>query len=522
MEFLSGGDLCSLLKKWDCFYEEMARLYIAEAVVALEYLHSEGIVHRDLKPDNMLINHDGHIKLTDFGLSLIGLIEKRESSEGLDVMSPAERLEGLISDMSNKAVGTPDYLAPEVVAGTQCGPDVDWWALGVILYEFLVGIPPFAGDTVEAIFDNILRREIEWPQEGLSPQARNLIDQLLQLDPKNRLGHGGNVAAIRSHPFFAGLDWQNLFNETPMFVPRKETVDQDPTIYFEERPPAENQVGDEDLIEEDDDDTGEGSFAELPSPFDSQPPHGFSATASQDISPTDSAVAGDHETPSAAAPAPVSPQTDQDDMPPLEDDDSSPLPAPHAPAVVTSSTQSAATSPPLSAPVSSTPTPTAQSPAQFPAHPLRVDTQTHSAHSEAPNSQRSEGTPHSQRGHATPPTESVQAPLPGNGNSHGLAHAPQDRRALGLSLSRSSSGNLLAEAFKYDYVNLGNLQDMNEALVTPRGRQRSNSVSSKEKPDSLRRVRDIEKRSASLTHSDKEALQGPKDSQSPRQRQAGS
>ena len=117
-------------------------------------------------------------------------------------------------------MGTPDYLAPEMLLGTGHGPEVDWWALGVMVYEFLAGVPPFNAETPEDIFDRILRRDIVWPDD-MDPAARDLIDRLLTVDPAARLGHRG-AAEVKAHPFFAGINWDTLLQESreDIFVPR--------------------------------------------------------------------------------------------------------------------------------------------------------------------------------------------------------------------------------------------------------------------------------------------------------------
>ena len=207
----------------------MARLYIAEVVLALEYLHSMNIVHRfflhsflnplflsppppfpfspsswyrDLKPDNMLVTVDGHIKLTDFGLSFVGA----------EVLGIHE---------GNRVVGTPDYIAPEALMGTGYGPSVDWWALGIVLFELLVGFPPFNDESPTHIFQNILKKEICWPlpPEELSPEAKDLIEQLLTTERTERLGANG-AGEVKKHPFFAGLDWDNLLGTKLQFQPQ--------------------------------------------------------------------------------------------------------------------------------------------------------------------------------------------------------------------------------------------------------------------------------------------------------------
>ncbi|XP_060205412.1 probable serine/threonine protein kinase IREH1 isoform X2 [Lycium barbarum] len=153
MEYLNGGDLYSLLRNLGCLDEDVARVYIAEVVLALEYLHSLRVVHRDLKPDNLLIAHDGHIKLTDFGLSKVGLINSTDELSGPAVsgtsMMEDDEFQLLAPEHQQErrekrsAVGTPDYLAPEILLGTGHGFTADWWSVGVILFELIVGIPPF-------------------------------------------------------------------------------------------------------------------------------------------------------------------------------------------------------------------------------------------------------------------------------------------------------------------------------------------------------------------------------------------
>ncbi|KAH9313805.1 hypothetical protein KI387_022432, partial [Taxus chinensis] len=174
MEYLNGGDLYSLLRNVGCLEEDVARIYIAELVLALEYLHSLGIVHRDLKPDNILIAHDGHIKLTDFGLSKLGLINSTDDLAGTGA-SGSMILEDHSCDTSSEdvhyrerrknrsAVGTPDYLAPEILLGTEHGYTADWWSTGIVLFELLTGIPPFTAEHPQIIFDNILNQKIPWP-----------------------------------------------------------------------------------------------------------------------------------------------------------------------------------------------------------------------------------------------------------------------------------------------------------------------------------------------------------------------
>ncbi|KAL2463005.1 putative serine/threonine protein kinase IREH1 [Forsythia ovata] len=244
MEYLNGGDLYSLLRNLGCLDEDVARVYIAEVVLALEYLHSLRVVHRDLKPDNLLIAHDGHIKLTDFGLSKVGLINSTD-----DLSGPAVSGTSLMEDeepqlsasehqqerrKKRSAVGTPDYLAPEILLGTGHGFTADWWSVGVILFELIVGIPPFNAEHPQKIFDNILNCKIPWPRvpEEMSPEAHDLIDQLLTEDPNERLGARG-ASEVKQHPFFRDINWYTLARQKAAFVPASESALD--TSYFTSR-----------------------------------------------------------------------------------------------------------------------------------------------------------------------------------------------------------------------------------------------------------------------------------------------
>ncbi len=159
MEYVEGGDCATLLKNMGPFPLDLARLYFAETVLAVEYLHSFGIVHRDLKPDNLLITSMGHIKLTDFGLSKMGLMNLATTlSEGY--------LDRETKQFTDKQVfGTPEYLAPEVILRQGYARTVDWWSLGVILYEFLIGCVPFFGETPEELFAHVINDEFEFPDD---------------------------------------------------------------------------------------------------------------------------------------------------------------------------------------------------------------------------------------------------------------------------------------------------------------------------------------------------------------------
>ncbi|KAM9167156.1 LOW QUALITY PROTEIN: microtubule-associated serine/threonine-protein kinase 1 [Mergus octosetaceus] len=246
MEYVEGGDCATLLKHIGALPLELARLYFAETVLALEYLHNYGIVHRDLKPDNLLITSLGHVKLTDFGLSKMGLMSLTTNLyEG--------HMEKDAREFRDKQVcGTPEYIAPEVILRQGYGKPVDWWAMGIVLYEFLVGCVPFFGDTPEELFGQVISDEILWPEgdEALPPDAQHLISRLLQPDPLRRLGAGG-AQEVKAHGFFVALDWTGLLRQKAEFVPHLES--EEDTSYFDTRSDRYTHVAsyeDEDTTED--------------------------------------------------------------------------------------------------------------------------------------------------------------------------------------------------------------------------------------------------------------------------------
>ncbi|KAI8828722.1 hypothetical protein BJ741DRAFT_414238 [Chytriomyces cf. hyalinus JEL632] len=258
MEYLIGGDLSTLLSAFGTFDLTMTRMYTAEVVLALEYLHANGITHRDLKPDNMLITKDGHVKLTDFGLSSVSTEEQIQKSvlsvpDAPGAAASMRKIQRRMSKVdaqqrrlkegsSQQLLGTPDYLAPELLLGLDHGPIVDWWSLGICAYEWLVGIPPFTDETTEAIFKNILNHDIQWPEEqaeegeaetnpdgAISSDAKDFVMKLLNQDPFTRL----KAAGIKKHAFFEGTDWEHLLDHPAPFIPAPN--DGTDTSYFDGR-----------------------------------------------------------------------------------------------------------------------------------------------------------------------------------------------------------------------------------------------------------------------------------------------
>ncbi|KAI8334590.1 hypothetical protein BC941DRAFT_378713 [Chlamydoabsidia padenii] len=374
LEYLNGGDCSALIKVLGRLPEDWARNYLAEVTLGLGYLYNKNIIHRDLKPDNLLIDQNGHLKLTDFGLSRIGFLDRRVRDElsydpystndaplptspapsrsntpplpssptiscntklsptfsnlykhsyfsalferdrqrrgsqassssscgggdfgSANDQSPRLNLHqqqyvtnystsatstpgwmdernsfswhrssnggnqtGILSTGHGKtslvdnaeqanddtskeqtqhnfrAIGTPDYIAPESILGTGNDSMVDWWALGVICYEFLYGYPPFNDDSPDKVFENILSRRIDWHENEIdvSVEARDFMEKLMTLDPTKRLGANG-PDEVKQHPFFKDIDWDHLLSASPSFVPQP--IGQEDTAYFDTR-----------------------------------------------------------------------------------------------------------------------------------------------------------------------------------------------------------------------------------------------------------------------------------------------
>ncbi|KAF4532795.1 hypothetical protein B566_EDAN002645 [Ephemera danica] len=246
MEYVEGGDCATLLKNIGALPPDTARLYFAETVLAVEYLHSYGIVHRDLKPDNLLITALGHIKLTDFGLSKMGLMS-------LATNLYEDYIDRETRQFSDKQVfGTPEYIAPEVIMRQGYGKPVDWWSMGIILYEFVVGCVPFFGETPEELFAHTVNDDIEWPDDKEFPiqlETKDVITALLQQNPRDRLGTGG-AHEVKEHMYFFGLNWNSLLRQKAEFVPQLD--DEEDTSYFDTRMDRYNHDLDEDTDDMDD------------------------------------------------------------------------------------------------------------------------------------------------------------------------------------------------------------------------------------------------------------------------------
>ncbi|VDK69599.1 unnamed protein product [Litomosoides sigmodontis] len=187
-EYIPGGELFSYLRNVQQFPDLTARFYACEVILALEYLHSKNIVYRDLKPENLMLTKSGHLKLTDFGFAKT------------------------IKNKTNTLCGTPEYLAPEVIDGKGYNKAVDWWSLGVLIYEMLTGLPPFQGDTLPNIYEEIITGQVDFPKT-MDFLATDLIKKLLVLDPAKRLGNlEGGAEDIKIQTWFSDVRWDDVIN----------------------------------------------------------------------------------------------------------------------------------------------------------------------------------------------------------------------------------------------------------------------------------------------------------------------
>ncbi|WOO77094.1 Serine/threonine-protein kinase CBK1 [Vanrija pseudolonga] len=260
MEFLPGGDLMTMLIKYDTFSEDVTKFYMAECILAIEAVHNLGFIHRDIKPDNILIDSMGHIKLSDFGLStgfhkqhdsayyqkLLGggdVSNHRHSSTGgaarNSVMVNSINLtmtskQDIATWKANRrklaysTVGTPDYISPEIFLQQGYGKECDWWSLGAIMFECLVGYPPFCSENAHDVYRKIIdwRNHLYFPDDvHLSREAEDLVRRML-CEAERRL----TVEQLKAHPFFYGVDWTTIRNIDAPFVPHLRSMTD--TSYF--------------------------------------------------------------------------------------------------------------------------------------------------------------------------------------------------------------------------------------------------------------------------------------------------
>ncbi|XP_057776188.1 uncharacterized protein LOC130995056 isoform X1 [Salvia miltiorrhiza] len=248
MEYLPGGDMMTLLMREDTLSENVAKFYIAQSVLAIESIHKHNYIHRDIKPDNLLLDKNGHMKLSDFGLCkpldcrTLSTVNENEELDDENIREPMD-IDGRFPDAANvsswrspreqlqhwqmnrrklafSTVGTPDYIAPEVLLKKGYSMECDWWSLGAIMYEMLVGYPPFYADDPMTTCRKIVhwKNHLRFPEDTkISPEAKDLVCRLL-CDVEHRLGTGG-AAQIKAHPWFVDVDWDKLYDMEAAFKP---------------------------------------------------------------------------------------------------------------------------------------------------------------------------------------------------------------------------------------------------------------------------------------------------------------
>lgn len=190
LEYIAGGELFTYLRNIGRLDNNHSRLYAGQITLMFEYLHSLNVIYRDLKPENLLIHPDGYLKLTDFGFAKV------------------------VEGRTYTLCGTPEYLAPEILLNKGHGKPVDWWTLGIIIYEMLAGIDPFSDEDPMSIYQKILRGKLKFPR-NFDKNAKSLVKHILVSDLTKRYGNLKNgVNDIKNHRWFAGIDWQRLVTKS--------------------------------------------------------------------------------------------------------------------------------------------------------------------------------------------------------------------------------------------------------------------------------------------------------------------
>uniref|UniRef100_A0A2P2L221 non-specific serine/threonine protein kinase n=1 Tax=Rhizophora mucronata TaxID=61149 RepID=A0A2P2L221_RHIMU len=243
MEYLPGGDIMTLLMREDILSEDVACFYIAESILAIDSIHQHGYIHRDIKPDNLILDKNGHLKLSDFGLckplddkysiflenediSTQEATDESERQSGCDTAPwsmPKEQLQQWKRNrraLAYSTVGTLDYMAPEVLLKKGYGMECDWWSLGAIMYEMLIGYPPFCSDDPRITCRKIINWKacLKFPEEPkISDEAKDLISHLL-CDVETRLGTRG-IQELKAHPWFKSIQWDMLYEMEAAYRP---------------------------------------------------------------------------------------------------------------------------------------------------------------------------------------------------------------------------------------------------------------------------------------------------------------
>jgi serine/threonine protein kinase len=219
MDYFTGGELFYHLKTGGRFGYNRSKFYAAEITLALKALHEAAIIYRDLKPENILLDNEGHVRLTDFGLSKDCIIGNQETQT---------------------FCGTPEYLAPEVIVGNPYNKAVDWWSFGTVVFEMMCGLPPFYSKNVKVMYEKILTQELRFPK-GLPEEAKKFFTGLLDRNPKERLGYKNGADDVMKAQFFSSIDFKALAEKKikPPFIPKSEegkedTLNVDPEFLDEE------------------------------------------------------------------------------------------------------------------------------------------------------------------------------------------------------------------------------------------------------------------------------------------------
>ena len=214
LDYCPGGDLAFHLNKRQIFDENEAKFFIAEVILAMEYIHSLNIIYRDLKPENILIDKYGHVKLADFGLAKEGVNDKQNAKS---------------------FCGSPAYLAPEMLQNKGVGKAADIYQIGAVLYELLVGFPPYYTENIKKLYENIKAAKLQIPNY-ISAPAKDLLQKLLNKNPKQRIGVVDKLE-IKRHPFFKGIDWNKLMAreiDPPIILTMDEEAENEELAYLKQ------------------------------------------------------------------------------------------------------------------------------------------------------------------------------------------------------------------------------------------------------------------------------------------------
>ncbi|CAO0794077.1 unnamed protein product [Mucor circinelloides] len=221
MDYVPGGELFSVLRRSKRFPDHVAKFYAAEVILAIEYMHSKNVIYRDLKPENLLLDSQGHIKITDFGFAKH------------------------VPDITWTLCGTPDYLAPEIIQSKGYGRAVDWWSLGVLVFEMLAGYPPFYDDDHLKLYEKILAGRVKYPQYFI-PNSKDLLKRLLTADLTKRYGNLKDGSEdIKRHVWFQGVDFNRVLARQirPPYVPS--IRGEGDASHFDRYPETDEQYGNE-------------------------------------------------------------------------------------------------------------------------------------------------------------------------------------------------------------------------------------------------------------------------------------